>query len=150
MNIAAIQSKIDPIVHSHDLEIVSIKWDKLGHQKVLSISLQDKTGQLDLQQANQISAPLSEALDELEFLNFEYILDIGSPGVEKELSTHQEIVDAVGRYVHLDLKNGQSLEADLVEVTDDEVILKYFEKGRPRKTNIKLEEIKRIRLAIKF
>lgn len=147
-----IQEKIEPIVVAHDLQIVSIRWDKMGHQKLLEISLQNQNQTLDLQEASDITGPISEALDEMEELDFEYILDIGSPGVEKVLKTEAELIQHLEEYVQVNFVDHrrESIKGILQAVDSENVTIKYFIKGRPKKEILDLEAIEKIHLAVKF
>lgn len=151
VDLRRIQAKIEPIINEHNLELVGLKWDKMGHQKVLEVSIQNQAGTLDLDEASDITGPISDALDEMSDLNFEYLLDIGSPGAEKEIEKN-ELDQYIESYVRLEFGNPheEPLQGTLSQVTDETITLKYFIKGRPKKTAFKLEEIKTIRLAVKF
>ena len=104
-----IKEKIKPILDQHQLTLVEIVWDKMGHQQVLSLSLADSNGTLDLDLAGLVSTPISEALDEITELDFEYILDIGSPGIERVLQSFDEIEKAKESYVKVTLKSSKKI-----------------------------------------
>lgn len=148
-HLEAIKNKILPIVNQHDLNLVDIAWEKMGHQKVLNISLADAQGTLDLETASVITQPISDALDELDELDFEYILDIGSPGIEKELSSYDDMIGALNQYVRATLSNGDILEGILIDVDDKSIIIKHFIKGRPSKQVLLFENIEKLQLAVK-
>lgn len=121
----------------------------MGHQKVLNISLADAQGTLDLETASVITQPISDAVDELDELDFEYILDIGSPGIEKELSSYDDMIGALNQYVRATLSNGDILEGILIDVDDKSIIIKHFIKGRPSKQVLLFENIEKLQLAVK-
>ncbi len=148
-HLEAIKNKILPIVIQHELNLVDIAWEKMGHQKVLNISLADAQGTLDLETASVITQPISDALDELEELDFEYILDIGSPGVEKVLSNYDDMIGALNQYVRATLTQGEFLEGTLMDVDDKSITIKHFIKGRPSKTVLLFENIEKLQLAVK-
>lgn len=150
-NLEKIRQKIEALVQSNDLQLVDLKWGQLGHQKVLEISLANHLGTLDLEEASQITEPISKALDELEELNFEYLLDIGSPGIERELKSTQDLIENLNAYVAIEFTNHQEgINGTMIDVNEDAVTLKHFIKGRPKKSVIKRNEIKKIHLAVKF
>lgn len=145
-----IREKVEPIVQAHQLNIVDVVWEKMGHKDVLNFSLANQDGTLDLDTAGLITGPLSEALDELDDLDFEYILDIGSPGAEKTLSSQEEMVSAMGEYVRVTLTSNESIEGTLKAVNQETVVLNYFVKGRPKTSTIAFNEIEKVQKAIKF
>jgi ribosome maturation factor RimP len=77
------------------------------------------------------------------------MLEVSSPGAEKKLRNDKEIQDAVGAYIHVEVE-GMVYEGELVEALEDSVTLRINIKGRFKKINIKKEEIKLIRLAVKI
>lgn len=141
---------IQPIVIDKGYQIVDVTWEKMGHQKVLSIALQDEEGTLDLEQASELTQPISDALDNLTELDFEYLLDVHSPGAEQPLKTWEAIKASEGKYVHVQTNDHQEVEGTLKEVTQDTLLIHYFQKGRPKKLTLGALDIKNIRLAVKF
>ena len=93
--IEEIKQLITPVVSQQELSIYSVRFTKLGHQRVLEILLMDEEGQLTLEQAESATQSISELLDSLESLGDDYLLDIGSPGAERELQSNEEIVKSV-------------------------------------------------------
>lgn len=152
VDLKKIHEKLEPIIQEHELELVNLRWDKMGHQKVLEISLQNQDKTLDLDQASAITKPISDALDELDELDFEYLLDIGSPGVERILETKEDLINHLEDYINVDFtdKSRESIQGTLLEVMDDSIKLKYFIKGRPKKETIALKDIETIHIAVKF
>lgn len=147
--IELIRAKIEPILSPYNLNIKDILWEKMGHQKVLNITLQGNSP-LDLEMISQVTNPISDALDEIKELDFEYILDIGSSGAEPFLSSIEEMTEAINDYVRVNLISQEVIEGTLLSVTQEEVTLKYFIKGRPKKSVIPLTDIKSIQRAVKL
>ncbi|NLW28974.1 MAG: ribosome maturation factor RimP [Erysipelothrix sp.] len=152
--IEEIKQLITPVVSQQELSIYSVRFTKLGHQRVLEILLMDKEGQLTLEQAETVTQSISELLDSLESLGDEYLLDIGSPGAERELRTDEEIIRSVSRYVYVKFKNpiqgADSVYGTLISVDDEYLQIEYQVKQRKLMIQIPKENIAKVRLAVKF
>lgn len=125
----------------------------MGHQRVLDIALTKNGGLPDLNQISEVSNPISEAIDESNLFDFEYILDIGTPGAERELS-FDELEDVLHSYVFVKFKNptagADSVYGDLVSLNDDSIVIEYRVKHTKKTIELKKENIARINLAIKM
>ena len=87
------------------------------------------------------------------------MLEVSSPGIERELKTEEDITNNINEYVHIDFKTHFPITAK-TKVLDVEGYLRnysnivleieYNNKGQIKKLSINKEEIKLIRLAIKF
>ena len=101
-----------------------------------------------------VSEAVSEKLDELDLIKDEYYLEVSSPGIEKPLKTFEQVEAHVGSYVHIDLKNPQngidSLEGTLASIDGKELLIQYMVKAVRKKMTINYDDIKLIRLAVKF
>lgn len=152
--IEEIKQLITPVVSQQELSIYSVRFTKLGHQRVLEILLMDEEGQLTLEQAESATQSISELLDSLESLGDDYLLDIGSPGAERELQSNEEIVKSVSRYVFVKFINpiqgADSVYGTLISVDDDYLQIEYQVKQKKLMIQIPKENIAKIRLAVKF
>lgn len=152
--IEEIKQLITSVVSQQELSIYSVRFTKLGHQRVLEILLMDKEGQLTLDQAETVTQSISERLDSLESLGDDYLLDIGSPGAERELRSDEEIVKNISGYVFVKFKNpiqgADSVYGTLIGVDEDNLQIEYQVKQRKLMIQIPKENIAKIRLAVKF
>ena len=127
----------------YDVELVK----EFGYL-ILRVTL-DKKGGIDVDTLGLANEYLSERIDAYDSDMPEYMLEVSSPGAEKKLRNDKEIQDAVGAYIHVEVE-GMVYEGELVEALEDSVTLRINIKGRFKKINIKKEEIKLIRLAVKI
>ncbi|MGO3202090.1 MAG: ribosome maturation factor RimP, partial [Ruoffia tabacinasalis] len=83
-----------------------------------------------------------------------YFLEVSSPGAERPLKTEQDILNAVGEYIHLDYyvpQFGEKFhEGTLLEVTDEMFQIEVTIKTRKKVLEIKRDAVSKLRLAIKF
>jgi len=78
------------IIVNDDLEIVSVEYLKEGSNWVLRVYLEDREGKLSIEDCTRISKDLSNMLDEEDFIDNSYILEVSSPGVERPLRNEDD------------------------------------------------------------
>ncbi|MGX7092293.1 ribosome maturation factor RimP [Hutsoniella sourekii] len=150
-----IQPVVEPVVASHDCQLVSMEYVHEEGSWYLRVYA-DKAGGIDLNDCVAISEDLSEVLDNLEPDPFpkEYYLEVASPGAERPLPTPEAIEAAVGSYVHFDYYNHQHgetfHEGTLLGVEEDHYLLEVQIKSRKKTLEIDKDAISFARLAVKF
>ena len=143
-----LEKKINELGYS--LEDLSSRKEK--GEVVLSIVV-DRVDPIDMNAIVLLSGEISSYLDEIDESEEKYLLDISSLGAEKPLKIN-ELSSYVGRYIHVHVNNaieGNNIfEGDLLEVNKDSITLSYRVKTRVKTVVILLNNIYKIRLAIKF
>lgn len=148
MDINVCKEILEPFLKEQDCIFYDVSLVKEFGYLILRVLL-DKKGGIDLETLSKANEYLSERIDAYDSDMPEYMLEVSSPGAEKELRNHEEMVDSLGEYVHVETPN-MVYEGTLEEVLDDSIILRINVKGRFKKQAIKNEEIKLIRLAVKI
>ncbi len=74
-----------PIAESLNLEIWDVKFVKEGPNRYLRIFIDNDSG-ITLEDCEKMSRAINEPLDELDPIPFSYILEVCSPGIERELT----------------------------------------------------------------
>lgn len=140
-----------------NLSIEDVEWVVEGGNNILRIIADSKDG-LNIDEATELNNLISEALDKDEFIEEEYMLEVSSPGIEKVLKNDDDIRKNINEYVHIDfndvfkLENYQlkDIEGYLKDYKDNIFYLEVNLKGKIKKVEVKKEEVKIIRKAIKF
>lgn len=144
---------VSPICAKHNLDLVEVSWVKEYNTFFLRIII-DKEGGITVDDATVVSEELSPLLDKEDFIKEEYMLEVSSPGVERELKTDKDITSSIGEYVHISLyakKDGfKEIEGYLRSFENDEIMIEANIKGRNKSFTFNKKEISKIRLAIKF
>lgn len=146
---------IEPIVEAENCYLVDIEYIKEGPNWYLRVYA-DKENGIDIEDCARISEKLSEALDQIQPDPFPkaYFLEVSSPGAERPLKTENDILNAVGEYIHMDYYVPQFdekfHEGTLLAVTDDTYEIEITIKTRKKQLAIKRDAVSKIRLAIKF
>ena len=128
--------------------LYDVEWGKQYGYKILRV-LVDKKGGIQVQELALVNEYLSEKLDSVDVCDGEYMLEVCSPGAEKALRNNEELVNAIGEYIHVKTKEAE-YEGYLLEVSDEEIKLKVNVKGRIKEVIVERALIKKIRLAVKF
>ena len=79
-----------PIAHSENLDLVDVEFLKEGSDWVLRIFLENKNGDLTIEECEKVSRALSMILDEEDPIDKSYILEVSSPGLERPLKTEED------------------------------------------------------------
>ena len=93
--VTAVEELARPIAERLGLRIWDVRYLKEGSQWFLRIFI-DKDGGVDINDCEQMSRALDEPLDELDPISGEYILEVSSPGVERELIRPEHFEQFVG------------------------------------------------------
>ena len=141
-----------------DLEILEVEWVNEFGTNILRI-IADSKDSLNIDQATALNEAISLELDKLDLIEDEYMLEVSSPGIERPLKTDEDIENNINEYVHIDFLNHfvvtaktkvLELEGYLRNYSNNVLEIEYNNRGQIKKLSINKEEIKLIRLAIKF
>lgn len=153
-NTTKIREILTPIANSNSVLINDLIWRNENGQKFLEIPIMFEDKTMNLETCNVMSGLFVDALEDVEGLEFEYFLDVCSPGAERLLNSEQEIIDEIGNYVYVKFKNPKAgffeIYGDLEEVDEDVIKVAYMDKTRRKTFDIDKDNISIIRLAIKF
>ena len=141
-----------------NLELIDVEWVNEFGTFILRIIADTEIG-LTIDESAALNEAISEALDEFDFIEEEYMLEVSSPGIERELKNDEDIQKNIDKYVHIDFLTHFEVSAK-TKVLDIEGYLRKFEnnvleieynnKGQIKKLLVDKQQIKLIRLAIKF
>lgn len=149
-----IKEIILPLIEQNDCYLDDIEYVKDKNDMYLRIFIEKNNGHLDMDTCVTVSELISEKLDETDPIKDEYYLEVSSPGIEKPLKTFQQVEKAVGEYVYAKFKNPKSglheVEGYLKAVNGQELEFEYLVKNIKKHIVIDYDNIKFIRLAVKF
>lgn len=91
-----------PLADAFGLELVNVEFVKEGGQLILRIYI-DRDGGVMLDHCEMMSCALEEALDNLDPIEENYLLEVSSPGVERPLTKAADYERFAGRAVKLRL-----------------------------------------------
>ena len=150
-----IKTLILPVLDSLGIQLYDLKWVNEKKSRILQIAVMRADGSMDIDTCALVSEKISEGLDAHDdWISFEYFLEVCSPGAERELRNAGEIRGALGKHVCVRLKSPvksmMEITGDLLEMNETTLTLSYRDKAVTRKAQVELDQIEKIRLAVKL
>lgn len=150
-------SKIEQLVENlvleiltQEYELVDVEYVKEGSLKFLRIYI-DKGGEMSLDDCQKLSRLISEKLDEVDPIEENYMLEISSPGLDRQLKKDRDFEREKGKEVELKLfkakdgiKDFEGILLGLNENNEIEIQINENVINFPRK------EVAVVRLAVKI
>lgn len=149
-----IKLAIVPLIEAQDCYLDDLVYEKEAGEMYLRVYIEKNGDNLDMDTCVAVSEAVSEKLDEIDIIKDEYYLEVSSPGIEKPLRTWEKVVENVDSYVHIDFKDPKEgmheVEGTILSAENEIILLQYFVKGRKKKIEIPYDNVRFIRLAVKF
>lgn len=150
MDINICKDLLAPFIEENNLIFYSVELVKEAGSLILRVTL-DKDEGIDLEMLGKANEYLSEKLDKYDSDMPEYLLEVTSPGAERELRNYDEVEKYLGSYIHIDFKDNRPYYEGTLEAHDNESItIRVNLKGRFKNFVINNSEIKLLRLAVKI
>ena len=92
---------IAPILQENGLELWDVRFEKEGGQWYLRYFIERRDGNLTIQDCEKASRAVEKLLDEADPIDQSYILEVGSPGIERELVRDEHFSRYIGHMVTL-------------------------------------------------
>ena len=128
-----------------DLFLVDVKVKgNTGNQKILVFV--DGDNGISIDQCGQINRQLGAEIEEEDFMPGNYTLEVSSPGLDFPLTLHRQYVKNIGRKLEAETNDGGEVEGELLEITNDAIVLKREEGNQ----SLKFEEIKQSKVKVSF
>ena len=130
---------VTPLIEQNNFELVDIEYVKEGSNWYLRVYI-DKPGGINVDDCELISRALSDKLDEEDFIDDAYILEVSSPGLGRPLKKDKDFERSLGEDVEIKLyrmKDGTkdyrgflksyNKEEIVIEDNDEEITFKRSE-----------------------
>lgn len=89
-----------PIIEEHGFELVDVEYVKEGSTWYLRAYI-DKPGGITIDDCETVSRRLSDILDEKDFIEDAYILEVSSPGLGRPLKKEKDYKRSLGEEVEI-------------------------------------------------
>lgn len=138
-----------PIVEEHHFELVDVEYVKEGGNYYLRAYI-DKEGGIKVDDCEVVSRQLSDLLDEKDFIEDSYILEVSSPGLGRPLKKEKDYIRSMGKEIEIRTYRAVNKKKEFYGVLsafDDSTVTIENDEGQMvfQKTDIAL-----IRLAFDF
>lgn len=149
--VEVVTEMVNPILEDLSLDLVEVTYQKQGKDWVLTVTVDKPPQGVSIDELEKVNRALSKALDSVDMIENAYMLEVSSPGAERELKDFEDFKKQVGRYVQLHLtspiKGKDKLTGYLRLAQDDQKIVLENEKGTHE---LSYSQVRKARLAIKF
>lgn len=139
-----------PIVEEYGFELVDVEYVKEGSLWYLRAYI-DKPGGITVDDCALVNRKLSDIMDEEDFVEDSYILEVSSPGLSRPLKKEKDFARSMGKELELRtyrMVNGQKEFTGILKEYDKDTVTLEFEDETVQVFDKK--EIALIRLAFDF
>lgn len=91
---------LEPIVERYGVEIYDVEYVKEGNEWYLRAYI-DKEGGVNINDCENVSRAFSDVLDEKDFIEDAYILEVSSPGLGRTLKKDRHLSKSIGQEVEI-------------------------------------------------
>lgn len=141
-----LEKLLSPVVEEFGLILDSVIEAREGGVPVARVVVEEPEGSeggVDADVLADVSRVVSKILDENDPFDAEYMLEVSTPGAERELTLPRHWRKEIGHLIRVKLRDGSKLEGRLESAGDDEAILNvdgvstkieyaHVKKARPR------------------
>ncbi len=117
---------LGPITEKFGVEIYDVEYVKEGSDFYLRAYI-DKEGGVNIIDCENVSRALSDALDEKDFIDDAYILEVSSPGLGRTLKKDRHLEKSIGEDVEIKLYKPvdkvKEFEGTLLSFNDKEITI---------------------------
>ena len=140
---------LNPIMEELEFELVDVEYVKEGSMWYLRAYI-DKPGGITVNDCEAVSRAFSDKLDENDFIEDSYIMEISSPGLDRPLKKEKDFARSMGKLVEVRTYRPIDKQKEFCGVLDayDENSVTINEDGALR--TFEKKDIALIRLAIEF
>ncbi|HJD40057.1 MAG TPA: ribosome maturation factor RimP [Candidatus Blautia stercoripullorum] len=94
------EALISPIVEKYGFELVDVEYVKEGSSFYLRAYI-DKPGGITVDDCETVSREFSDKLDEADFIEEAYIMEVSSPGLGRPLKKEKDFKRSIGKEVEI-------------------------------------------------
>ena len=144
------EALIMPIIEAHHFELVDVEYVKEGGTWYLRAYI-DKPGGITVDDCEVVNRALSDLLDQEDFIEESYILEVSSPGLGRPLKKERDFARSLGEEVEIRtyrMVNKQKEFRGILKAYDKETVTIETEEGEEQV--LERDNIALIRLAFDF
>ncbi|MGN0400255.1 MAG: ribosome maturation factor RimP [Blautia sp.] len=138
-----------PIIEQYNFELVDVEYVKEGSNWYLRAYI-DKEGGITVDDCEVVSRAFSDKLDEEDFIEEAYIMEVSSPGLGRPLKKEKDYKRSMGKELEIRTYRAINKEKEfygVLKAYDDDSVTIENEQGRQ---TFQKAEIALIRLAFDF
>jgi ribosome maturation factor RimP len=153
-----VEKLVEPLMIDNNFELVDVEYLKEGAYWYLRVFI-DKDEGIAVDDCAIVSRALSDILDEKDFIEDSYILEVSSPGLGRQLKKDKDFTRSIGEEVEIKLYRNMKIDqgGKMVSMKELVGILKKFDNDKitieiDQDMNIDIlrTDIAMVRLALNF
>ena len=123
--VETVQAVLAPELADQGFDLWDVIYEKQGSDMVLRVLVDRLDGAINMDDLVMLTETIGERMDQIEPDPFPeaYLMDVSSPGAERELKRPQDYEWALEKYIHVALNqevDGENeFDGELLAVTDD-------------------------------
>jgi ribosome maturation factor RimP len=124
-SLSKVRDLLYPIMEQYGFELVDVEYVKERRDTFLRVFI-DKEGGVLIDDCQRVSEALSERLDEEDFIQEQYFLEVSSPGLDRPLKTPRDFQKNQGKEVEVKLYeplHNSKLYIGVLQGLQDETLL---------------------------
>lgn len=140
----------DELISENGYEVVDVEFKKEGARKVLRLYVDRLETGITLDEISEITRLVSDRLDEEDFIEEEYVLEVSSPGITRVIKKEKDFVRFAGRKIDVKLyrpyEKRKKFTALLRGYEDGDVVMELD----GEEIRIPLKDISKVNLSFDF
>ena len=112
-----VREAIEPTVNELGYRIWDVTYQKIGADYHLEITIDSDDG-INIDDCEKVHRAIDPILDERDYIEGFYYLEVSSPGIERELRTEEHIIHSLGMTVEVRLFSAKDGKKSFVAVLD--------------------------------
>ena len=145
-----IREIVSRIAGSKGLDIIEITYKRESHAMVLRVIV-DKAGGVTMDECGQINRELGTKLDEANFIDSHYIIEVASPGLDRTLKERRDFEGNLGKDIHVStyapIEGENVFTGKLIGLSEGMIVI---ESAQGVTTEIPFDKIAKARLEFTF
>lgn len=121
-----VETLIEPIIHELEYDLYDVQYVKEGKDYYLRIIIDNLKG-ITIEDCEKVNNAIDEILDEADFINTSYFLEVSSPGIERILRKPWHYEKQIGNKICVKLfkaiNKQKEIEGILKEYNKEEIQL---------------------------
>ncbi|MFE9428877.1 ribosome maturation factor RimP [Kitasatospora sp. NPDC006697] len=148
-----LRALLEPLAEQAGLDLEDIKVSQAGSRRQLQVDV-DADGGVDLDAIAEFSREVGQALDQSDLMGSgAYLLEVGSPGVDRPLTAPRHWRRNTGRLVKAQLVEGGEIVARILEADEDGALVEVQPvkgRGRAKERRLAYAEVAKARIQVEF
>lgn len=144
------EALVMPVIKENNFELVDVEYVREAGNWYLRVYV-DKEGGITVDDCEIVSRALSDKLDEKDFIDEAYILEVSSPGLGRPLKKDKDFERSIGKEIEIKLYRAIDRQKDfsgILKAYDRDNIIIEIEDGKELSFN--RAEVALVRLAFDF